>query len=92
MSTDYRREWVKLRVTDCLGLPSESYFEDLMAANDGELEDLLTMFLDDDIIDQTDSHKKFFYVYRTPYEKLVDEEILVPEIGSYVIKNAFTFY
>lgn len=92
MGTDYRREWIKQKVTRYLGLPSDSYFEDLMAANDGELEYLLDIFLDDDIITQHESHKKFFYVYRIPYEKLVDEEILVPEIGRHIFYRINTHY
>lgn len=82
MSVDYRREWIKQQVVSYLGLPSGDYFEDMLSANDGELEFLLDAFLDEDVIAQNESHKRFFYVYRTTYEKLVDEEIMVPEIGT----------
>lgn len=83
MSVDYRREWIKERVVQYLGLPDGSYFDDMLAADDGELEDKLDTLLDDDILLIRDSHKKMFYVYKTSYEKLVDEEILVPQIGKF---------
>lgn len=82
MSVDYRREWIKERVVQYLGLKDGSYFDDMLSADDGELEGKLDTFLDDDIVLPGDAHKKFFYVYKTAYEKLVDEEILVPEIGN----------
>lgn len=83
MSVDYRREWIKERVVQYLGLPDGSYFDDMLAAEDGELEEKLDTFLDDDILLTTDAHKKIFFVYKSSYEKLVDEEILVPEIGRF---------
>ncbi|XP_066245712.1 dynein axonemal heavy chain 10 isoform X2 [Euwallacea similis] len=81
METDFRREWVKDTVTKVLGLNSGHYFEDMMA-NTEELEDKMTSYLEDDQLDQELSvnNKRFFYVYRTTYEKLVEKEILVPEI------------
>lgn len=83
MSVDYRREWIKQKIMNYLGIPSGSYFEDMLAENDGELEYSLDVFLDEDILAQHESYKKFFYVYRTVYQKFVDEERLVPEIGMY---------
>lgn len=82
MSIDYRREWIKEKVIHYLGLPEGNYFSDMLAADEGELESKFDMFLDDDIVDIQESHKKFFYVYKTAYDKLVEEEVLVPEIGN----------
>lgn len=82
MSIDYRREWIKDRVVKYLGLPEGNYFNDMLSADDGELEDKLDIFLDDDIVQPDENYKKFFYVYKTAYDKLVEEEILVPEIGK----------
>lgn len=79
---DYRREWVKDRVLKMTGLDSHQYFEDLMSANDGELDDKLLAFLDDDVPPTDPVANKLFYVYRVPYEKLVEEEILVAEVGK----------
>ncbi|KAL1513082.1 hypothetical protein ABEB36_002553 [Hypothenemus hampei] len=81
MGTDFRREWIKNTVTRVLGLSSGHYFEDMMASSD-ELEDRMSSYLDDDQLDQELSvhNNRFFYVYRTSFEKLVEKEILVPEI------------
>lgn len=74
MSTDYRRNWIKTKLLQCFGLPADDYFDDMMAKND-DLEDQLASFLDDS---QSDSLLRLMYAYRTPFEKLVDEEIMVP--------------
>ncbi|KAF2892470.1 hypothetical protein ILUMI_13689 [Ignelater luminosus] len=80
MARDHRREWVKDRVTKFLGLNSGDYFEDMMAANEGELEEQLTSFLDDDLFQHSGIENKLFYFYRTSYDRLFEEEILVPQI------------
>ena len=80
---DYRREWIKRKVCDCLGLEiteDHDYFEDMLQAGDGELDDQLSAFLEDDISDE-ESEKRLFSIYRTSYDRLVDREILVPEVG-----------
>ncbi|XP_022902554.2 dynein axonemal heavy chain 10 [Onthophagus taurus] len=79
---DCRREWVKNKVSCYLGLentPENDYFEDMIQSEDGELDDLLSTYLEDDIND-LESAKRLFCVYRTSYEKLVDKEILVPVV------------
>lgn len=81
MATDFRRDWIKNRVTQLFGLESGDYFEEMLAKSD-DLEDQLASFLDDDFLKKDESLKRFFYVFRTSYEKLVDEEILVPEVGK----------
>lgn len=75
---DYRRDWIKERVTTYLGLNSEHYFEDAMNANEAELEEGLTYFLDNDISRQDGANKRLMYFYRVPLEKLIEEEVMVP--------------
>lgn len=82
MTTDFRRDWVKNSVTKYFGLDSGEYFEEMMAQND-ELEYQLTSFLDDDFLKKDEAYRRLFYIYKTSYEKLVDEEIMVPEIGKW---------
>ncbi|CAH1279940.1 unnamed protein product [Diabrotica balteata] len=79
MGTDYRREWIKNRITTFFGLPSCDYFEEMMT-NKEELEEQFSSFLDDTV--DTNERKAFFFLYKTSYEKLVDEEILVPQKGK----------
>ncbi|KAI4469012.1 dynein heavy chain [Holotrichia oblita] len=76
---DFRREWLKEKVCHSLGLDGDRYFEEMLAAGEDELDDQLSTFLEDDIKEE-ESEKKLFYVYRTAYDRLVDKEILVPEV------------
>lgn len=84
MGTDFRREWVKNTITKVFGLSSGDYFENMMTSAD-ELEDKLSSYLEDDLLDQelSSTNNRFFYVFRTSFEKLVEKEILVPEIGKF---------
>lgn len=81
---DYRRDWIKERVTTYLGLNSEHYFEDAMNANEAELEEGLTYFLDNDISRQDGANKRLMYFYRVPLEKLIEEEVMVPIFGEII--------
>lgn len=83
MEKDYRREWIKERVMSFLGVDDEIYFEEMMAANDNELDDQLQLFLDVDIISQSqdDLDKKIFHISKTYCDRLFDEEIFVEELG-----------
>lgn len=76
--TDYRLEWIKDKVTEYFGLNSGRYFDAMLEANDGELEDQMNSLLDDEIPD-VDSERRLFYVYKIKYERLVDVEIQVME-------------
>lgn len=80
MGTDFRREWVKNTVTKFFGLSSDSYFEEMMMNSD-DLEDKLAFYLDDNFLEQ-DDNRQFLFIYKTAHEKLVEEEILVPETGK----------
>lgn len=82
MTDDFRREWIKQKVTDYFGLDSFDQFEEMMANEDNELEYELSNFLDEELDSETDSKKRIFYVYRTFYDKFIDQEIIVPEVGK----------
>lgn len=81
MANDFRRNWIKNRVIKFFGLESGKYFEDMMNQNE-DLEYLLASFLDDDFLKNDETGKRLFYIYKSSFEKLIDEEILVPEIGK----------
>ncbi|XP_045466201.1 dynein axonemal heavy chain 10 [Harmonia axyridis] len=76
---DFRLEWVKSKILKYFGLKSEKYFNDMLS-NVDDLEDQIYSFLDDDIVAQDESQRRFFYVYKESFETLIEEEILVPEI------------
>ncbi|CAH1165598.1 unnamed protein product [Phyllotreta striolata] len=73
MSVDFRLEWIKARVLKMLNLQGSQYFQEMLAKCE-ELEYELTQFLDEHHKTVTQG---FFYLYKTSYEKLVEEEIQV---------------
>lgn len=86
MAADFRREWLKNTVTKVFGLSSGHYFEDMMDSAD-ELEDRLSSYLEDDLMDHElyNFNNRFFYIYKTTFEKLIEKEILVAEIGKLLV-------
>lgn len=77
--TDYRREWIVDRACSYLGMESNDNFNDMFQFGDDDLEDLFSAFLEDEL-SRSEPEKWCFYLYRTPYERLMEREILVPEI------------
>nr|CAD7416300.1 unnamed protein product [Timema poppensis] len=77
--TDHRLEWMKRKVMTLMDEEDEQLFLDMLQHSEGELEYLMLAFLDDDIVLDKDLHRKIFYVYKTYYDKIVQEEKLIPE-------------
>ncbi len=89
---DYRLDWVKERALAVLDEDDEEIFDHMLARDDGELEDRLLSYLDDDIMGAHDIGRKLFFVYKTYYEKIVKEEIVVAEEGNiYDVINCVQF-
>lgn len=88
MSTDHRREWLKRRVTKLLGLKSEKYFENMMVSSE-DLENKLASFLDDNFWQSNESLDRLFYVWKASFEYVVDEKIMVPELGTFKINSLY---
>jgi len=82
MTTDYRLDWVKERALAFLDETDEELFDEMMSRNDGDLEDRLLSYLDDDIAGAHDTERKLFFVYKTYFDKVIEEEIVVPEEGE----------
>lgn len=86
--TDYRREWVAERACAYLGMDSTDIFNDMFQFGDEDMEDQFLTFIEDDLT-LADSDKRCMFVYRTPYERLIEKEILVPEIGKFSYRFRF---
>lgn len=78
--TDYRRVWIAERSCAYLGMDTTDIFNDMFQFDDEDLEEQFSSFYEDDLT-KTDFIKRCMYIYRTPYERLIEKEILVPEIG-----------
>lgn len=79
MATDFRREWMKKKTLKMLGLQDETYFNEMISRNE-ELDEKLSFFLEDDFFQDED--RQFFCIYKTSHEKLIEEEIMVPQKGK----------
>lgn len=87
---DYRLDWVKERALAYLDEDDEDLFDEMLSRNDGELEDRLLSYLDDDIMGAHDIGRKLFFVYKTYYEKIVKEETVVAEEGECALLTILT--
>lgn len=90
MAVDFRMEWLKQKTLKMLGLKNEEYFN-RMLANTKDLEETLLSFFDDDFLQDED--RQFFCVFKTPQEKLIEQETVVPRkgkcIGSSILNSLF---
>ena len=69
-----------------LGLdPGGDYFEEMVLADD-DVDYALQQFLDDELPARS-RERTLFHVYKTSYDKLVEKEISVPEIGELLPTN-----
>lgn len=57
-------------------------FDDALAEDSGHLWDQMISFLDDRTSGPHDVTTRLFFLYKTYYEKIVQEEVLVPEMGK----------
>jgi hypothetical protein len=57
-------------------------FDDMLAEDGGHLWHKTISFLNDDILGSQDVSRRLFFLYKTYYEKLVQEELVAPEDGK----------
>lgn len=79
MAVDFRREWVKKKTLKMLGLKDDCYFNNMLASSQ-DLDEKLSSFLDDDFL--RDEDREILCIYKFSDEKLIEEEIMVPQTGK----------
>lgn len=79
MTVDFRMEWMKQKTLKMLGLKNDGYFN-TMLSNTKDLEETLLSFFDDDFLQDED--RQLFCVYKTPQQKLIEQETVVPRQGK----------
>lgn len=89
MSVDFRREWLKKKTLDFMGLQDEEYFDHMSAANK-DFEEHLASFLDDEIL--RDEDREILYIFKSFQEKLIEEETMVPYTGNIVKNFIYIFF
>lgn len=82
---DFRYRWLSETISNALGIFDTTFADQLIA----EHSDLVDAFFNDNIYEKTDAHKQILFVWRTFYDKLVEESITVLEEGK--IKHTHNF-
>jgi len=75
-------EWIKRKALKFMDETNGQLFDDMLTENDCHLEDKIISFLDDEILGVHDVARRLFFLYKTHYEKVMQEEVLVPESGK----------
>lgn len=78
-TVDYRLMWMRDKVLTFLCENDPDLFDEALLRNNGEWEESLMGFLDDDIFGSQDLTKRVCFFYKTFYDKVVEEEIVVQE-------------
>jgi dynein heavy chain, axonemal len=76
---DYRIEWLKQKISAILGVDELEILEAALVDHDDGIKE----FFDAVITDYDDMDRRILYVYRTFYDKLIEEEIIVLEAGEF---------
>lgn len=74
---DFRYRWLSEVISNTLGIFDTIFADQLIT----EHNDLVDSFFNDDIYEKADNHKQILFVWRTFYDKLVEESITVLEEG-----------
>lgn len=81
---DDRIEWLQNRLSSLLGVPEREYTEPVII----QYHDQIKNFLDDSLQGVQDLERRVFFIHRTFYDRMVEKEIIVMELGT----DFFYFY
>lgn len=76
---DYRLLWIREKVLTFMNEDDPLLFHELLERDGQRVDELLNSYLDEDLFGVQDLEKKVFFIYKTYYDKIVEEEILVAE-------------
>lgn len=86
MDGDPRKLWIRDRTLALTGVHNHRLFQEMILANNGAVDDQLYKFLNEHI-PQTEYENKLFIVFKTYYEKIIDEKIVVRQLGKRIYLN-----
>lgn len=75
---DFRYRWLSETISNLLGIFDRKFADTLIAEHNEQIK----YFFNDDINDYADANKQILFVWRTFYDKLVEETISVLEEGN----------
>ncbi|PNF33091.1 Dynein heavy chain 10, axonemal [Cryptotermes secundus] len=76
---DVRMEWVKGKALKYMDEINGQLFEDMLADGDGHLRNKLMSLLDEELSEPHDVTRRLFFLYKTHYEKIMQEDKLAME-------------
>jgi hypothetical protein len=79
---DVRMEWVKGKALKLMDETNGQLFDDMLAEDDGHLRGKMMLFLDEEILEPHDVTRRLFFLYKTHYERIMQEDMLVTEPGK----------
>lgn len=80
---DVRLEWVKGKALKYMDEINGQLFEDMLADGDGHLRNKLISLLDEELSEPHDVTRRLFFLYKTHYEKIMQEDKLAMEPGKF---------
>lgn len=78
---DFRCRWLRDTITNLLGICDRKFADTLIKEHNEQIK----CFLNDNISEYNDSDKQLLFVWRTFYDKLVEETIIVLEEGKCIL-------
>jgi hypothetical protein len=79
---DVRMEWIKGRALKFMDEISGQLFDDMLAEDDGLLRDKMISFLDEELSEAHDITRRLFFLYKTYYEKIMQDDMRATEAGK----------
>lgn len=89
---DYRKLWIKHLVLLYLDETDGTLFDHMCLRHGNVVGKMLTDYLENTIVEPRDFDRRLFLVYKTYYDKVVREEVLVAEQGKFVFIYNFLQY
>lgn len=78
---DERIEWLRDRLSCLLGVPEIEYTEPVII----QYHDQIKNFFDDPLDGVQDLERRVFFIHRTFYDRMVEKEIIVMEVGKLLV-------
>lgn len=75
-------EWVKGKALKYMDEINGQLFDDMLAEEDGHLRDKLMSLLDEELSEGHDVTRRLFFLYKTHYEKIMQEDMLAMQPGK----------
>lgn len=79
---DFRNLWLKKKILTFFNETDEELFDQMLARNDNKVAKQIVPFIEEDS-DSLD--RKLLIVFKTYYDKVINEEVIVPEEGDFLL-------